>query len=67
MVYNQYTGEYDYMEVTKEEKQPSVQFIFKDGSKSSVDAYFEEGFDNLDKEMEDMMTQFENTFGSPTY
>lgn len=67
MVYNQYTGEYDYMEVTKTEKQPSVQFIFKDGSKSSVDAYFEEGFDNLDKEMEDMMTQFENTFGSPTY
>lgn len=63
MVYNPVTDSYDWVEVTETNKQPNVQFIFKDGSKSSVEAYFEEGFDSLDEEMENMITEFENTFG----
>lgn len=63
-IYNESTGESTFGEVTETRKQPNVQLVFKDGSKSTFDAYFEKGFEDLEKEMEQMAQEFENTFGS---
>ena len=64
MQWNDQTEMYDYVPVTETRKQPNIQFVFKDGSKTSVEAYFEKGFDDVNKEMEEMAREFQNTFGN---
>jgi hypothetical protein len=60
--YDQNTYEWVCETVTKTDKVIDVQMIFADGSKSTMQAYFEEGFNNVIDSFNEFITELNTTY-----
>lgn len=59
--YNEETGEYK--EVIEKEYEPNIRLVFADKTTSDLETYFENGFDNLDNELEKFFQELEDNYG----
>ncbi|MCK9207113.1 MAG: hypothetical protein M0P66_08385 [Salinivirgaceae bacterium] len=61
--YNPNTGNYDVVTITETDYWIDFRLVFADGSKSDLETYFDEGFEDLIDELEQYLDELETTYG----